>query len=201
MDTLCQASFATFAMDSSPTLNAMDWTPSELWSAFHHWELSASSAESVTRMEDFIFTCSQTSDGSFEVERLIYSMWTVGTQTLSLLREHQRRAMTTQSRMETLCAEGWVGRNRAEVEMGRLLLSGLELRKRRVETNFGNWCMNWIPKLLHARSTHSASMLTGDLPRSLPSMSTMDELSLFREMLTEEMTGYRSLVSDWQNHS
>jgi hypothetical protein len=46
----------------------------------------------------------------------------------------------------------------------------------------------------------SAGMLTGDLPRSLPSMSTMEELSLFREMLTEEMTGYRNLVSDWQNH-
>lgn len=152
-------------------------------------------------MEDFIFTCSQTSDGSFEAERLTYSMWTVGTQTLSLLRGHQRRATTTQSRMAMLSAEGWRGRNRAEWEMGRLLTSGLELRKRRIETNFGNWCMNWIPKLLHAVSTHSASMLTGDLPRSLPSMSTMEELSLFQEMLMEEMAGYRNLVSDWQNHS
>lgn len=100
-----------------------------------------------------------------------------------------------------LSAEGWQGRSRAQWELGRLLTSGLELRKRRIETNFGLWCMNWIPKLLHAVSTHSASMLTGDLTRSLPSMSTIDELALFREMLTEEMTGYRNLVSDWQNHS
>lgn len=188
-------------MPYSPTPNAETSTPGELWNAFHLWELSASSEESITRMEDFIFTCSQISDGSFEAERLTFSMWTVGTQTLNLLREHQRRVTTTQSRMAMLSAEGWAGRNRAEWELGRLLISGLELRKRRVETNFGLWCMNWIPKLLHAVSTHSASMLTGDLPRSLPSMSTMPELHLFREMLMEEMTGYRNLVSDWNNHS
>lgn len=152
-------------------------------------------------MEDFIFTCSQTSDGSFEAEGLIYSMWTVGTQTLNLLREHQRRVTTTQSRMEMLSAEGWQGRSRAQWEMGRLLLSGLELRVRRLETNFGNFAMNWIPKLLHAISPHSASIATGDLPRCLPSMSTMDELNLFQAMVTEEVTGYRNLVSDWMNHS
>ena len=188
-------------MSSSPTPNVETSIPGELWNAFHLWELNASLDESITRMEDFIFTCSRTSDGSFEVERLTYSMWTVGTQTLHLLNEHRRRLTTTQSRMEMLSQEGWRGRSRAEWEMGRLLISGLELRRRRIETSFGLWSMNWIPKLLHARSTRSASMLTGDLPRSLPSMSTMEELSLFREMLTEEMTGYRSLVSDWMNHS
>lgn len=188
-------------MHSSPTPNAETSIPGELWSAFHLWELSASLVESITRMEDFICTVSQISDGSFEVERLTYSMWTVGTQTLSLLREHLRRDTTTQSRMAMLSAEGWQGRSRAQWELGRLLRSGLELRKRRIETNFGLFVTNWIPKLLHALSTHSASMLTGDLPRNLPSMSTIDELALFREMLTEEMTGYRSLVSDWMNHS
>nr|QUS52642.1 replication-associated protein B [Mute swan feces associated gemycircularvirus 1] len=188
-------------MSSSPTHNAPSSIPGELWNAFHLWELSASSEESCTRMEDFIFTCSQTSDGSFEAERLTFSMWTVGTQTLSLLREHLRRATTTRSRMAMLSAEGWDGRNRAEWELGRLLTSGLELRKRRIETNFGLFAMNWIPKLLHAVSTHSASMLTGDLPRSLPSMSTHEDLTLFLAMLTEEMRGYRSLVSDWNSHN
>jgi hypothetical protein len=39
------------------------------------------------------------------------------------------------------------------------------------------------------------------LPRSLPAMTTHEELSLFREMLTAEIDGYRNLVSDWENHS
>lgn len=188
-------------MDSSRTPNAETSTTGELWNAFHHWELSASWEENFTRMEDFIFTCSMTSDGSFEAERLTYSMWTVGTRTLSLLREHLRRVTTTQSRMAMLSAEGWNGRNRAQWDLGRLLLSGLELRMQRVVTNFGNFSMSWIQKLLHATSTHSASMLTGDLPRSLPAMTTHEELSLFREMLTAEIDGYRNLVSDWENHS
>lgn len=173
----------------------------ELWSAFHHWELSASLHESITRMEDFIFTVSSISAEDIAVGELIRSMWTVGTRTVSLLEDHRRRDTTTRSRMEMLSAEGWLGRNRAQRELGRLLIDGLELRRRRVETNFGNFAINWIPRLLHALSTHSASMLTGDLTRSLPSMCTMEELLLFQETLTEEIRGYRNLVSDWMNHS
>lgn len=188
-------------MDYSPTPNAETSIPGELWNAFHHWELSASLDESITRMEDFIFTATSCSNGGFEAEGLTFSMSTVGTQTLALLREHQRRITTTQSRMAMLSLEGWNGRNRAQWELGRLLISGLESRRQRIETNFGNWCINWIPKLLVATSTLSPAMQTGDLPRYLPSMSTMDELSLFREMLTAEISGYRNLVSDWQNHS
>lgn len=188
-------------MECSPTPSAGTSIPGELWNAFHHWELSASLDESITRMEDFICTCTSSSNGAFEVEKLISSMWTVGTRTLAVLREHQRRITTTQSRMEMLSLEGWSGRNRAQWELGRLLISGLESRRQRIETNFGNWCINWIPKLLCATSTVSPAMLTGDLPRYLPSMSTMDELALFREMLTAEIDGYRNLVSDWQNHS
>lgn len=188
-------------MDFSPTPSAETSTRGELWNAFHHWEVNASLDESITRMEDFIFTAMSCSNGGFEAERLMFSMSTVGTRTLAVLNEHRRRITTTRSRMEMLSAEGWEGRSRAQWELGRLLISGLESRRQRIETNFGNWCINWIPKLLCATSTHSAAMQTGDLPRCLPSMSTMDELSLFREMLTAEIDGYRNLVSDWMNHS
>lgn len=173
-----------------------------LWNAFHHWELSASLEESITRMEDFTYTASQTSDGSFEVERLTYSMWTVVTRTSSLLREHQRRVTTTQSRMETLLLEASNGQSeRAELELGRLLISGLRSRVQRIESHFGNFVMSWIPKLLLAHSGSSQSMQTGDLPRSLPSMSHHEDLSLLGEMLMVEMSGYNQLVSDWANHS
>lgn len=188
-------------MAFSPIPSAETSTPGELWNAFHHWEVNASLDESITRMEDFICTSTSYSNGDSEVERLTSSMWTVGTRTLAVLNEHRRRITTTRSRMEMLSLEGWEGRSRAQWEVGRLLISGLESRRQRIEMNFGSWCTNWIPKLLSAISTPSVAMLTGDLPRYLPSMSTMDELSLFREMLTVEIDGYRNLVSDWANHS
>ncbi|ASH99144.1 putative ORF3 protein [Giant panda associated gemycircularvirus] len=186
---------------SSPTHNAETSVDFALWNAFHHWELSASSHESLTRMEDFICTVSQTSDGSFEVERLTYSMWTVTTRTLSLLREHQRRVTTTQSRMAMLLREASSDQSgRAELELGRLLISGLKLRVRRIENHFGSFVINWIPKVLHVHTASLPSMRTGDLQKCLPNMSHQEDLSLLGEMLMVEMSGYHQLVSDWETH-
>lgn len=174
---------------------------SALWNAFHHWELSASLQESVTRMGDFIYTSSQISDGSFEVERSIYSMWTVGTRTSNLLGEHLRRVTTTQSRMEMLLREAWSDPSgRAELELGRLLIDGLKLRVRRIERHFGNFAMSWIQRVLRVHSDSLQNTRTGNIERCLPSMSHQEDLNLLAEMLTEEMSGYASLVSDWESH-
>nr|UGV21555.1 MAG: replication-associated protein [Giant panda Genomoviridae] len=103
---LCQAFFAMHDTFSSLTHNAATCPSGPCWTSFHHWELSASLDESSTRISAFISTCSQISDGSFEVEKLIFSMWTVGTQTSNALGELQRKVTTMRSRMETLSPGG-----------------------------------------------------------------------------------------------
>jgi hypothetical protein len=185
---------------SSPTVNVETWIRTQLWSSFQAWERSASSAESITNLRAFISTLSLISDGSFEVERRIYSMWTIATQTSNLLEEHQRKVTTMRSRMETLWAGGLRDQYRAEVEMARLLTSGLELRVRRIEMSFGHFATSWIQKLLPVLSVNSRSTPIGGSHRPSQSMSHPEELNLLARMLTEEMSGYVSLASDWENH-
>nr|UQB76455.1 replication associated protein [Flumine genomovirus 6] len=193
---------STAAMSSSPTLNAESLMVSSLWTTFRRWEASVSWQEKVTRMGDFTYTCFAISDGSFEVEKLMYSMWQVSTQTLNLLEEHQRRDSIIRSRMETSSVEdSVVQRGRAEEEMGRLYLAGLRSRVQAVETSFGNWCTAWIPRVQLALSRRSPSTPTGNLLLTLPVMSHHWELNSLAETWTEEMTGYHNLVWEVENHS
>nr|UGV21551.1 MAG: replication-associated protein [Giant panda Genomoviridae] len=196
---LCQAFFAMHDTFSSLTHNAATCPSGPCWTSFHHWELSASLDESSTRISAFISTCSQISDGSFEVEKLIFSMWTVGTQTSNALGELQRKVTTMRSRMETLSR---VVSSDQTASMGavRLLTCGLRLRARRIEASFGVFARNWIPRVCAAHSGSCRNSPTGDSPRSLPSMSHPEELTLFREMLMVEVHGWKQLVLDWETH-
>lgn len=160
-------------------------------------EGSVSLDERITRTEAFIYTCLSTSDGSFEVEGLMFSMWAIGTQTLRLLGDLRGRRTTMQSRMATSSVE--VQNDRAEGEVRRLILSGLSLRVRRIERSFGDFCLSWIRKLLPVLSRHSASSPTGNLLQTLPPMSIHEEWSSSVETLTEEMIGYNNLVLDLEN--
>ena len=129
--------------------NVGSLTLSELWTAFQAWQGNVSLDESITRMEEFTSTFFATSDGSFGVEELMYSMWEESIQMLSRLMALRRRDTITRSRMEMLYAgdsNGLQG-HRAEVSMGRLILSGLVLRRQRIETSFGNWCTSTILEL------------------------------------------------------
>lgn len=176
---------------------------SSLWSSFHHWEQSASLDESITRMEEFTSTCLSTSDGGFDHEDLMYSMWEVSTRTSSLLREHQTRDTNTRLRMETLYAEDSQNptASRAEVEIARLIRNGLKLRVRQVETSFGRYATNWIRNRLRATSILCRSTPTGNLLRCLPCTSARMTLRASRAEWTEEMIGYNNLVLDVENHS
>lgn len=184
---------------SSLTLNAETCPSGMCLTSLSDWELSASSQEKNIKLSAFISTCLLTSDGSFEVERLMYSMYTVGTQTSNLLAEHQRRVTTTQSRMVT----SWLAASnglRAESDLARILISGLRLRMQRIERHFGAWSRSWILSLCVAHSASCRNTPIGSTPRLLPCMSHPEDLRLLEEMLTDEIRGYRQLVSDWDNH-
>lgn len=188
-------------MSSSPTLSAESSTVSPLWTAFQAWEASVSSPEKNILMAGLISTCSAISDGSLEVERLIYSMYSVTTQTLTLLEAHQRRDTITQSRMATLSAEASRDRRPAELEIARLIRSGLRLRVRRIETSFGNWFMCWIPKVQRALSDSCRNTVTGNSLLLLPHMHRQPELNSMTALLMEDLIGYNNLAWEVDNHS
>lgn len=176
---------------------------SQLWMSLLHWELSASLDESITRLEAFICTFSATSDGSFAVEELIFSMWEDSTQTLSLLVAHRKRDTITRSRMATLSVEALADRSqqRAEAEICQLILNGLRLRVQKVEMCFGDLCMSWIQKRLLLPSGPCSGMLIGSSDPTLCCMSRQQEYPSARGSWTDEIIGYNSLVFDWENHS
>lgn len=192
---------STLNMSYSHTHNAVHSAGMLLWNAFHRWEGNASLHESHTLMEEFISTCSSVSDGSFAVERLMFSMWTVGTQILSLLAEHRKRVTTMQLRAETLSVEDYdEGTVSAEVEMGRLAISGLRLRVRRIENSFGNFVTNWIPRVLQQLSLNLEHTRTGNSLWPIQSMNLPLGILSGLDSLTDEMIGYYNLVSDLRNH-
>jgi len=189
-------------MSSSPTHNVESLTLSELWIAFQNWQGNVSLDESLTLMEEFTCIASSTSDGSFEVEKLMYSMWEVSTQTLAALVAIRKRATITQSRMETLYAEGLPDPHlRCEVEMALLIQNGLRLHRLKIETSFGNWCTSWILRVQQLLFPNFRNTAIGNLRLMLPRMSHQQELSSLEERLTVETIGFYNLESDLRNHS
>ena len=140
-------------------------------------------------------------NGSFEVDRLLYLMWTVTTRTSHLVRVHQRRVTTMRSRMETLSEGLSQDLSPAELEMGRLAINGLSLRVQRLVTTFGSWLTNWIRSLQSALSTNSRNGATGDLHLYALPISTHEELNLWSRTMTEDIRGYCNLALDLENHS
>lgn len=188
-------------MSSSPTLNRRDLTGGPLWTTFQRWEESASSQEKITLMEELISTFSATSDGSLEVERLIYSMWTIITQTLNLLKAHQRRATTTRSRMATLSAEALADQMPAELEIATLILDGLKLRVLKIENSFGNLFIVWIQKVQRALLRNSQSTVTGNSQFVLPIIHRQADLNSLMGLLMDDLIGYTNLAWEVDNHT
>lgn len=182
-------------------LNAESSVDGTLWNAFRHWEASASLDESIMRMEDFISTCFAISDGSFEVEKLIFSMSTVTTQTLRRLEALRSWDTTMQSRMVTLFAEDWEDQSWiAEVEMVRLMRSGRRSRQRRIEMSFGNWCTDWILSLLHAHSRSSRSTQTGNFALWSQHTRIQQGFRSLEEILMGDLIGLDNLELAERHH-
>jgi len=172
-----------------------------LWNAFRHWEANASLDESVTRMEDFTSTCFAISDGSFEVEKLIFSMSVVSTRTLRRLEALRSWDSTMQSRMVTLFAGDWEDQTwLAEVQMAKLMRSGRRSRLRRIETSFGNWCIDWILRLLRVHSRSSKSTQTGNFDLWNQSTRIQAGFRSLEEILMEDLIGLDNLASAEMSH-
>lgn len=187
-------------MSSSPTLNQLVLTDGPLWNTFQRWEASVSSQEKITLMEELISMFSVTSDGSLEVEKLMYSMWVIITQTLNLLEEHQRRDTTMRSRMAMLSAEASADQQPAELEIARLILNGLRLRVLRLENSFGNTFTTWIQRVQLALSRNCQNIATGNTLYMLPNIGRQPELNSLMEILMDDMIGYSSLAWEVDHH-
>lgn len=166
----------------------------------HHSVLSASSQESYTQqLEEFIFTCLLTSAGSSVLDAWIFSMWRVGTQTLSLLREHQRRAMITQSKMARLLREGSSGR--AEVDLEQLVDSRRSLTCARLRVSFSTYTERWILEASSRISRMSDPTRSGGMLEPYPSMSHPPALESSVEEVMDEINGWHNLVYDLETWS
>jgi len=166
-----------------------------LWNAFRHWEANASLDESITRMEVFISTCFATSDGSFAVEELIFSMSAVTTRTLRRLEALRSWDGTTRARMVMLFAEDWEDQKwLAEVEMARLMIAGRRSRLRRIEMHFGNWCIDWILRLLRVHSRNSKSTQTGNFELWSQHTRVQTGSRSLEEILMEDLIGLDKLA-------
>lgn len=194
----CLLSHSTANMSCSPTHNAGTLTPNELWTMFQRWEGSVSWEESHTLMGELISMSLSSSDGSLEVEKLMFSMSEVGTRMSSLLGEHLGRAMTTRARAEILSADDSNAQLRwdARVELAKIIQTGLESRMREIEKSFGIWYTSWIQRLQLVLTHNWPSTSTGNLLLTLPSMSIPGEYLLSMDTLMEEMIGYRNLGSE-----
>lgn len=197
----CRSSSPTLVTSSSPMLSPPPSTAGTLWTAFQHWEANASLHESITRMREFIGTCFAISDASFAVEKLMSSMYVVGTRTLTLLEEHQNWVTTTRSRMVTLFAEDWEDQSwLAEVAMVQLAISGRRSRVRRIEMSFGNWCIDWILRLLAVHSSASRNTQTGNFEQWSQYTSILSDSRSLEEILTEDLNGLDNLASGLLDH-
>lgn len=188
-------------MDYSPILNVGTSTNGLFLITYHHSELSASSRERFTqKLEVFIYTCFSLSNRNSDLETYVYSMYSIGIQTLSLLVELQKWGMITQSRMEMWSREGLLDQNRAEAELARVVDSSVWRTFARIQMNFLSYSTKWIEEISSRVSARLACTPTGDLNQMLPSMSHPGELGSLVENLMDEMDGWRSLELDLACH-
>jgi len=196
---LCQASTSTLDMSSSLTLNQVTSPLQLLENSWTAVDTSASLEERVTKMVEFTFTASSILEGREDSDDLLRSMWEATILTSHHLGEHLKRVGTMQQKMATFLGNPSTTRQ-AEVAILEILLSGLRSRARAIESRFGLWYMNWIPKVRRVLSPNFKSTVTGSSLLCLPPMNPRQESASPLVKLTDEINGYNKLVSEWENH-
>jgi len=157
--------------------------------------------ERITQMEVFIYTASLTLEGRDDSADLIASMSKVAIPTYKALVEHQKRGMTTRSRMMTSSTSHWTVPGRAEEAILGLVTNGLQSRVRKIVNHFGLWSTNWIQRVRLVLSLSSRNIVTGSSHHYLPVMNTPMASPLLEENLMGEIDGYHNLVWELENHS
>lgn len=186
-------------MHSSHTLSQVTYQVHLLENAFRRWDIAASLAEKITRMEELTFMLLSTSATNDDLDDLMFSMWQAATRILALLKGHRLRVGSMLLRMETLYGPDWRDLDRPEIEIATLLLNGLRSRLQAIDNRFGILFTNWIPKVRHVLSPNFQNTVTGSSLLTLPTMNTPDPSHSLLENLTAEINGYYNLESDWED--
>lgn len=123
------------------------------------WDLlerSVSLPVRITLMEVIISTCSRCGNGSFDADDPMFLMSEVATQTLTAISGLQDRLTTTSSRMGTLSQVRSSGR--AEAELCRLAMRGVQSSIATLKTSFGVVFGSWLQRNFAATIQHYGDM-------------------------------------------
>lgn len=175
-------------------LSQMDSTLTTLCVILETLEQSASLAEKITQMEEFISTLFSCSTENIGQEMSVNSMWVDATQTLSAAIVHQKKDGTTRRKMVTLWEEDLS--DRAEMEYLRLARSGLSLSWQEIETSFLRCARTWLLGHYSVTSLPSAATPIGGSAPILPHTSILSEYFLARNDIHSSILGYNRTWED-----
>ena len=144
---------------------------------------------------EFTYIASRILGEDFEQEEPMLSMSEVTTRTLASLMALRERVTITQSKMGMWSQVAWndLMEYRAEMELGRLIISGVRLQRQRVENRFGIWFMIWIQSLQSHASLNYKNTANGSTDTLLYPTDHQKELDFEEMMLMEEVLGCYSL--------
>lgn len=183
-------------MDYSLTLNADDLTLLRCVNTLDALERSASLAEKIMKMEEFICMLSSCSNGSIGHEMSVTSMWGDATLTLSGAMAHQKKVTTTRSRMVTLSLED--SQDRAEMEFLRMAMSGLNLSWQEIERSFLTCARAWCLGHFSVISRPSDVTPTGNTARTQMNTNILDRYNSLRHGILNSIRGYNQIWEDME---
>lgn len=184
----------------SRTPNVVHSTLSRLATISRSFTLNVSWDESFTLMEEFICMYSSISDGSFQAERLMFSMWEASTLTSKSVDALHGRCMITQSKMAMFAPEASNGQpRRAETAMGRLILHGIRSSLQRLLRNFGHFAMTWLQEICVVLFPAYRNTSTGAILQLLDPTVLLMGMTLTRHELQLSQNGCLRLVWDVEN--
>lgn len=189
----------TAAMSYSLTLSQTHSKLDHCRNVLETFAMASSSGENVTLMAEFTTTLLSTSDGSVAFETHAFSMWTVTTQTSSLLEDLRLEATITRQKMVTLLLEssgdllGDPEAVRMEVEYQEMVISGLNSWAQKLEMSFLRYSQSMLRKLSSVLSHQSPSMRIGSMRQAEESMRRLEGCSVVQAW-RNSMTGAADLL-------
>lgn len=178
-------------MASSPMRNAEISIPSRLLTILDLWELSVSSEEKHTRMEEFISMLSSCSNGSLSHETSVYSMWMDATRMLCADTEHQRRGTIMRQKMGMWLQEDSPDQN--QYRYLRLVQNGLRSSHSQLELSFLMLSRDWIHGHFALASPHWSYTPIGSTGRTPARTQHQPEYHLRRRIFQDSLNGFNEI--------
>lgn len=171
-------------------LSAENSTLGRLSITLQNYEQNASSREKPMLMVELIYTALSISQGNFEVEEEMCSMYMAATQMFHLRTQHHKRASTMRARTVTL----WQGGLNDQMLAKSLEteISGMISRLQKVEKIFSVYCWNLLRDSYAVALPSLKSTLTGDIDL-LNSRTNIQKGSLWlKAAFQSSASGYNS---------